>query len=323
MKNYFIFLLILLLNIELQAQMETSTVIGAEKSLKNYEVIFGMVRNPSEINRWVTPTEINPPLNPHFNILQSGSSDYKDVFKYSLIAIRVYSIEDSSLVKLGDVGLKNVKLYVGNLSPIIIPISNDNLKIHDKYIDVKKLLEELDENGNNKYVFNHNDRVRIELEFNQNDMNIITIPPFNGTFKNTTSPYSGLNSNTGGFWIPVFLFSSNLKSGENGIPFAAMPIGVAWGWKKFNSKGKYKGVSVMGNWLIYSEGEENEDFTTSTNFSVSNISIGTIIDLNDVIYLGYAYGFDFRTNISDPGHMFVLGFGSGAIRYLKSNKNNK
>lgn len=223
-------------------------------------------------------------------------------------------------MKIDEVGLKSVELTIGKNSKILIPVSDAEKRIHDKYIEIKELRDKRDDNGNRVYNFINNTDVVISLNFEDIDGKKIVIPDFRGRYKDTKQLYSSLNSRTGGFWVPALLFSSNLKADSTGVPFASMPIGIAWGFKKYFKSGWYLGPSVMGNWLVYSEGELNDDLTSSTKFSVSSVSLGLLLDVNDAIYIGYSYGFDFREGATDPGHMLVIGFGSKAISFLKKKK---
>jgi hypothetical protein len=143
-----------------------------------------------------------------------------------------------------------------------------------------------------------------------------------GTYISTRGAYSGIIPNDGkwGLWFPALQFSTNFRATAQGIPFATLPIGAAFGSKwYYGSTGAYVGCSLMANWFLYKRtgdntAEDNEAFT------FNSLTIGVLLDVSDYVTLGYAYGFQFASNAEHPGSMFVIGIGTEVFSFLKSAK---
>jgi hypothetical protein len=233
------------------------------------------------------------------------------VYKSTVMIVRLFDQTSKKLMKLGDID-KNikVKITIDGKEQIITP-SQDELDMTDFNLIFNNYFKDVS--------LKHNSEVAIQV--------LVTNPnyEFNNSiykgryFISNYTKYQAFGADIGGFWFPTLQFSSNLKSTTDGVPFASLPIGLAWGIKYSTQKGKYFGASLMANWLIYTQ-PENTSPATSNSFNLQGATTGILFDINDVITLGYAYGFNFRAGSADPGHMFVLGFGSKAINFLKKDK---
>ncbi len=124
-----------------------------------------------------------------------------------------------------------------------------------------------------------------------------------------------------GVWIPTLQFSSNLKSSADGIPFASLPIGLAWGAKLLVHRSNYIGGSVMANWLLFNQPVNSVPSPDATSFTVKALTVGVLFDVNNWASLGVVYGKDFESGVSDPGFMVVFGFGPRLIQSLKGKDN--
>lgn len=139
--------------------------------------------------------------------------------------------------------------------------------------------------------------------------------PFGFIWRHQAVPYGIAKSETL-FWLPVGLFSTTFQSTADGIPFAALPVGGALGLKLYVSRDIYLGASVMGNWLV-SPGKDAQGKPDNT-YNLAGLTTGILFDLNNYIYLGYAYGFDLRSGGKHPGSMFVFGLGPGLLQLIQS-----
>lgn len=225
----------------------------------------------------------------------------------------------SRLKKVGEIDpTMKVKVRIGSVEKIITPKPEER-----NMTDFNIFLEENFDPATDGV--RHNDPISVIVEFTNATYaaDKINNPSYTGRyFISNWNLYQAFGAETAGFWMPSVLFSSNLRSTEDGVPFASLPIGLAWGAKYTSQKGRYVGFSVMANWLIYTQ-PENSTIDTSTSFNLGGLTYGLAVDINDVITLGYAYGNNFRKGYSDPGHMFVLGFGSKALNFLKKDKPEK
>lgn len=174
--------------------------------------------------------------------------------------------------------------------------------------------------GNDAESFANNTDVTFGIKIDNNNYDFIITSPAIAKFFEPSAPYQTLGQNTRGVWIPALLFSSNFQSTSNGIQFASLPIGIAWGYKFYNrTTGFYWGLSAMGTIFAATE-KGNTDVASSSSFNVQGFTGGILFDINDIFSIGYAYGQNFRTGYSNPGGMFVLGFGTKALGFLKKNK---
>ncbi len=310
-RTYFLIFFLLTFLLEISAQVKK---VNSSKPV--YTVIYGMVINPSKINIF-EGSEKYKPTTLSENLTQYSQTSVREVFDYSRIAIRIIDSNEKP-INLGIVKPISVKLEIGD-DVIVYKLTNDDYRITDYYLFIKDLVED-EENNNPKYDFNNAEDVSVEIEFEESDDFDIYETKFKGKYLSRREFYKSFKSNTSGVWVPAALFSSNLKSDENGVPFASLPVGIAWGGKFYLKNGAYLGGSIMLNWLIHSEGKTSVDFTSQNDWSLSNLTVGTIIDINDALYLGYAYGFDLSTNGDHAGHMLVLGFGLSALNFLKTSK---
>lgn len=120
----------------------------------------------------------------------------------------------------------------------------------------------------------------------------------------------------GGFWLPVGLFSSNLRSGDEGIPFAAMPVGIGWGARYHWSRNIFAGVSVIASWLVSPELDAGGKRTGS--YAASGLTLGGVIDAGGYLLVGGAYGFDFRSGHENPGALLVVGPAPKLLEFVTS-----
>ena len=141
------------------------------------------------------------------------------------------------------------------------------------------------------------------------------------TLKNQWSWY-GLASSGVGFWIPLGLFASNFKATQDGIPFAAFPVGIAVGGRLYIHNSFYLGPSAMVNYAIYASTQNQvaANSSTSSTVNLQSGAIGGLLDVGGYVYLGGAYLADFRSNGSSPGAMFVVGLGPQLLQFLQAAK---
>lgn len=252
---------------------------------------------------------------PNTNLIQFG--DYGPnvpirIYDYSILIVRFYDQDNDRLLTVGQVN-PSISLKVEN-TIIPVPINQITNLMTDVNIDVSSLLT----NTN----VNPGDIIELVIKVSNPSFNLL-LPEFKGVYTSRIRNYQALNSDTKGFWFPAFQFSSNLKQTDNGVPFATLPIGIAYGKKWQTNTNMYFGLSGMLNWLIYTQPEGqsiDQTVATSNSFNVQNIGYGAMFDLNDVITLGYIYGNNLRQGQSNPGHMLVLGFGSRFFNYFKKDK---
>lgn len=116
-----------------------------------------------------------------------------------------------------------------------------------------------------------------------------------------------------GFWLPVGLFSSDLRKDSLGLTFFAHPIGFAWG-NKFNFKNWYLGTSLAFNYTV-SRSRTNE------NVYFNDASTTALIDINGFGYVGYNVPWDLGKS---QNNSFVIGVGANLIQLLRGEwKGNK
>ena len=316
------FIVTLVFFTQIRAEQDIFSYIKLTNALPDYIIVYGMVEKPELMNVFDlsgNDGESNIPKTPYANLVQYNDKDIREVFDYSNIAIRIVSFEDKMVVPLQTIGIESIKLIVGSQDTIDIELSQTDQFVHDKYIDIKNILKQNYPNGSPIYSFESGEVFDIKIDYEVPDSINVMDPGFEGEYRLSTSWYQGIDiGGAKGLWAPVLLFNSNLKADATGIPFASMPVGLAWGKKKYFKNDGYIGLSLMGNWLIYTQGEKDTDLTTINSFSFKNVGLGVLLDLNDAIYLGYAYGLDFRSGSKDPGGMFVFGFGPKLISSLKT-----
>ncbi len=107
----------------------------------------------------------------------------------------------------------------------------------------------------------------------------------------------------GGFWVPTNMYSFTGKSDENGIEVGVYPIAGAWGSKFRWGRGmRYIGTSFSVNPGYTSNADNNSIF-------INSLSIGPVIDLGGIAYLGYHKGIDLTAgNSQKPDDRFIVGF---------------
>lgn len=125
--------------------------------------------------------------------------------------------------------------------------------------------------------------------------------------------FYGAAGSENGFWFPVGMFGTSHSSA--GIRFAPMPIGVAWGGRWNRSPTSYLGFSVFGSWLITDE--NGTDSRPTGAFVLSNATGGLLLDINNYLYLGAAYAYDFGSYSGLGGHLAV-GLGPAMLEFFKS-----
>ena len=118
------------------------------------------------------------------------------------------------------------------------------------------------------------------------------------------------------FWIPVGLFGTSFKKDDNGYAFSAFPVGIAVGERVALNDSFYLGGSLMLDYTIYRDPSRTSAMTSS-NVSLSGATLGVLVDINNLVYLGYGYVFDWRNGAANPGSTFVIGAGPGLIQYLQ------
>lgn len=256
-------------------------------------------------------------------------NDELGIWQRGIVMIRFYDQDKQKLLKVGELD-KNlvVTISVKGLTPIVYrPIGTVyemidlNIDFSDsKFSDLKNLKGQKDVSITVQYT-NANYILR-----NVSGANLLTTATSTGTYFASKAEGYGLAVNDAlGVWVPAIQFSTNFQANSNGIPFASLPIGGAIGSKVYYGKsGNYLGYSLMANWLIYNQPIDNSGSnTTSTktnNYTFSSLTIGGLVDVNNYITLGAAYGFQFAKNSHQPGLMFVIGFGPDILNRFKSGK---
>lgn len=241
------------------------------------------------------------------------TGDNPIVYKDNMYIIRFYNLKTKKLIKIGQVDAGMSVEVVANGKTYQRSAEQNEIKMTDLNLDFKKLF--------NNEVIPQKTSVKISVNINNTNYKILNTI-LETEFFNPRQHYQSLGQDLGGFWIPTLLYSTNFKSTNEGIPFASLPIGIAYGWKFFGKKGGYIGVSGMGNWLIYNQ-PSTSSTTVNSSFNLQAITGGVLFDFSDVVSLGCVYGKDFRSNGSDPGLMFVLGIGSKALSFFKKDKEPK
>jgi hypothetical protein len=275
-----------------------------------------IVSQPDIANKSQIPIIPNANFDQNMYKYKQGNLPY--IYKTSVVIIRLFDQTSKELKTLGSID-KNikVKIKIGDQEQIITP-SQDELDMTDFNLYFQNYFPGIE--------LKHNSQVTIEVVLTNNSFNINNSAYTGRYFLSNFTKYNAFGEDIGGFWFPTLQFSSNLKSTTDGVPFASLPIGLAWGGKYTKVKKKnqkdvqtYIGASLMANWLIYTQ-PANTSPATSNSFNLQGGTLGVLFDINDVITIGYAYGFNFRTGNTNPGSMFVLGFGSKAINFLKKDK---
>lgn len=119
-----------------------------------------------------------------------------------------------------------------------------------------------------------------------------------------------------GFWIPVGLFASDLsRDAGTGIPFATMPVGLAWG-VQFNLKNISLGVSAFASWMVRASTEESTD--TGAGFTLQSLALGALINIGGWVAVGAGHAWDFgrADGVDDPGWFFTFGLGPRLINTI-------
>lgn len=289
---------------------------------------FDLASQPDPINNSQIP-EI-PDDDPYRNMYRYSQGNTPVIYDNHILILRIYDRTSNELTKLGSFDEVSVELFQAKegTSEESIKLNKDvDGTILKKYIPADRELGMTDFNIYLDGILSanqmeHLDDLFFKISIKKTDENISIIEYYKAKyFISDWSNYNSFGANTSGFWLPSLLFSSNLKETETGIPFASLPIGIAYG-KKYNTKNqRYVGLSVMANWLIYTE-PENSSIESSNSFNLQGATLGILVDFNDVISVGIANGFNFKKGENDPGLMFVLGFGAEAIGFLKKDKKN-
>ena len=233
------------------------------------------------------------------------------VYKGNIYIIRFRNLKTKHLLQIGQLDATMSVTIVANGKIYTRKVQQYELKMTDLNLDFGIIF-----NGDN---IPQSSDVSITVNINNSNFKILN-SNLETKFYNPKQHYQSLGQNLGGFWIPTLLYSTNFQATNDGIPFASLPIGIAYGWKFFGKRGNYVGISGMGNWLIY-----NQTSSTSANntFNLQGLTGGLLLDFSDVASIGFAYGKNFKKGGSDPGFMFVLGIGSKALGFFKKDKESK
>ncbi len=233
------------------------------------------------------------------------------VFKDNIYIVRFFNTTSNKLLKIGDLDKEMNVEIVANGKRYERNIDKREYKMTDLNLDFGEIL-----GGDN---IPQGSEISITVNIKNENFDILSNQLVT-RFHNPKQLYQALGQDLKGFWFPTLLFSTNFKSTESGIPFASLPIGLAWGCKFYGKKGGgFVGISGMGNWLIYTQ-DSRSTTTSNTSFNVAGITGGVLVDFSDVISIGYAYGANFKSGGKDPGSMFVLGVGSKALNFFKKDK---
>lgn len=248
-------------------------------------------------------------------------SDELDIYRRSIAVIRFYDESSQKLLTLSEVDPGNtlrVDIIVGTQPVHTLQIAGTSRDMTDLNVDFANL---------NGFVTRGDQPLTISVRIQNpnyrlvNYVGDVNTAVAKGTYHSKSLEFyqSFGGSDLKGFWIPLLQFSSNLQSTAEGIPFASLPIGLGWGVKKIGRRGGYIGVTLMGNWLFYNQ-PDNIPNADVNSFTVSALTYGGMIDINNVITIGGVYGNDLRKDQADPGFMFVLGFGPRLMIFLKDGK---
>ncbi|MEI6090158.1 MAG: hypothetical protein WCR42_06885 [bacterium] len=218
-----------------------------------------------------------------------------DVNKNDKVLI-MFKDQDSNYLMLGDIILSSFYVHVPAQNKYK-PERPDYNPTNKYYILELKDLES--ENG-------------LELTFYveiSNSAYELTNPKGYAYYYKCLSPYKSFNNNLPICWFPVTLFATNFKSDSTGIPFNAIPIGIAIGGKIGVTKYNYLGISGIANLLITKNNE--------TSY-LQTMTLGMLFDFDGILYLGSTYGINFIDRTKDTKWMFVVGFGPELLQFLSS-----
>lgn len=231
----------------------------------------------------------------------------------------IYFTDDKNkIMSLSKVCLDSIYMFdLSNKNTIIykIKVTDDTLCV----LDLEKLL-----------TVNIHDTIKVELLFLNQDpskknkdintpcSNYRFASTINGNmrFFRTRTQFNFYNaiSNLPGIWFPTAMFATNFKTSSNGITFAPMPIGAAFGVKLNMGKG-YLGFSGIASWLIYSQPSGGS--TNNSGFNLQGITFGGLLDINNYITIGYCYALNTIDHTKNPGGSLVIGVAPAILSLLK------
>lgn len=236
------------------------------------------------------------------------------VNKNSEYIIRFRDLKTKGLLQIGQLDAAMTVEVIVNSKTYTRNISQGELKMTDLNINFSQLF-----NGD---IIPDNSNIRIVVTTTNKNYEILNTE-LDTKYYNKIQHYQSLGQDLGGFWIPTLLYSTNFKSTSTGVPFATLPIGIAYGWKFYGKGVGYIGVSAMANWLIYSQPSSSSSTSTNSSFNLQGLTGGILIDFSDIISIGYAYGKNLESGGTDPGSMFVLGIGSKTLSFFKKDKSSQ
>lgn len=201
-------------------------------------------------------------------------------------------------VKLKDAGVKSISIIVDNVLLLNKEIM-DYEKNYENYHVGLSQLKNLKSGSIIQVLINKSDDITY---FDGNSAYFKYFSP--------TTFYGPLKNAIPGLWFPTGMFATNFNRTDNGIIFAPMPIGVAWGMKFNTKKGNYWGTSLCANWLIYQQKTDN-------NINFNSIAPGILLDINNLITVGVVYGIDLTSKKINPGFSLVVGIAPDLLNLIK------
>ena len=316
-------LLIFITSFSLFGQSDVSVYI---RNINNYSLVPEFENNTTGQPKQNPKVPDDKPLDNIWNV----ENDIW-VYKNANIIVRFHDQTNGKILKIDQVdAASNLKIEisveVSSTNTISIPVtltpnqrqmSDIVLKFDDKNLLLDPALRD------NLKLLKGNYPIKIKVGFNNAqyriaNSNIVTEKVEHGTYRATQIEMYGKS----GFWLPVLQFSSNLKSTEEGVPFASQPIGLAFGAKRLIKRKSYIGGSLMFNWLFYNQPQNSLPTSSTNSFTVKAVTYGVNFDFGNWITLGVVYGRNFQKGVPNPGYMMTIGFAPKLIQSVKAKEDS-
>lgn len=119
-----------------------------------------------------------------------------------------------------------------------------------------------------------------------------------------------------GVWIPIGIFATNFKTTDDGLQFAAMPVGIGVGSRLWGSDRYYTGFSAILMWSLSSVATSSG---SGQSVSLKSAGAGLLVDFGSWLYLTLSYQFVLSkaTNEQQPGLMVGVGVGPKFLEVAK------
>jgi hypothetical protein len=246
------------------------------------------------------------------------------VWENSIVVIRVFNQTTGRVMTMGELGSIVVTVVVDYDMPGPVTVRAPALTLNEK--DMTDFTITFDEShllagpAALQQLRSLKGNPKIMISFKINNPNYVIANSNEPDSKSETGYFHASKIEkygAGGFWIPMLAFSTNGKSTANGIPFASLPIGLAWGGKLFVKRSHYIGASLMGNWLIYNQPSNSLPDVNTSSFTVKALTYGIMFDFDNYGGVGVVYGRNFQKGVPNPRYMATINFGPALIQLLK------